>query len=36
MSAKMKLSEAITKEELRELRKKSDIRALATLSWNWA
>ncbi|HBN92017.1 MAG TPA: fatty acid desaturase, partial [Hyphomonas sp.] len=35
MSNTMKLSEALTKDELRELRKKSDLRALATLVWNW-
>ena len=36
MSTAMRLSEAVTKEELRELRRKSDLRALATLTWNWA
>jgi fatty acid desaturase len=32
----LKLSDVLTKDELRELRQKSDLRALATLSWNWA
>ncbi|MEQ9316290.1 MAG: fatty acid desaturase family protein [Henriciella sp.] len=32
----MKLSDALTKDELRELRQKSDLKAFITLSWNWA
>ena len=31
----MRLSEAVTREELRELRRKSDLRALATLVCAW-
>jgi len=31
----MKLSDALSKEEVQSLREKSDLRALATLSWNW-
>ncbi len=31
----MKLSDALTKDELRSLREKSDLKAFATLSWNW-
>ncbi|MBL4878532.1 MAG: fatty acid desaturase family protein [Hyphomonas sp.] len=35
MPTTMKLSEAVTKEELRELRKKSNLRAFGTVAWNW-
>lgn len=35
MTELMKLSDALSKDELRELRQKSDIKALATLTWNW-
>lgn len=31
----LKLSDVLSKEELRKLSRKSDLRALATLSWNW-
>ncbi len=31
----LKLSDVLSKEELRTLSRKSDLRALATLSWNW-
>ena len=31
----MKLSDALSKEEVQSLREKSDLRALAPLSWNW-
>ena len=32
----LKLSEVLTKDELRELSKKSDIKALSSLVWTWA
>lgn len=35
MTGLMKLSDALTKEELRSLREKSNLKALATLVWNW-
>ncbi|WP_321489986.1 fatty acid desaturase family protein [uncultured Hyphomonas sp.] len=35
MSNQLKLSDVLTKDELRELRKKSNLRAFVTLSWNW-
>lgn len=35
MNTLMKLSDALTKDELRELRQKSDLKAFITLTWNW-
>lgn len=35
MTELMKLSDALTKQEMRDLREKSNFRALATLAWNW-
>ena len=35
MSDLMKLSDALTKDEMRSLREKSDLKAFATLTWNW-
>lgn len=32
----LKLSDVLTKDELRELSKKSDLKALASLMWTWA
>ncbi|MGB3624631.1 MAG: fatty acid desaturase family protein [Henriciella sp.] len=31
----MKLSDALSKDELRQLRQKSDLKAFITLAWNW-
>ncbi|WP_370234598.1 MULTISPECIES: fatty acid desaturase family protein [Henriciella] len=36
MSDLMKLSDALSKEELRQLREKSNLKAGITLAWNWA
>ncbi len=35
MNPTLKLSEALSKDELRRFRKKSDLKALATLAWTW-
>ncbi|WP_084421069.1 fatty acid desaturase family protein [Henriciella litoralis] len=35
MSTLMKLSDALSKDEMRSLREKSDLKAAATLIWNW-
>lgn len=36
MQSLVKLSDVLSKEELSQLRQKSDFKALATLVWNWA
>lgn len=35
MAALMKLSDALSKDELRQLRQKSNLKAFMTLAWNW-
>ncbi|MBU4568640.1 MAG: fatty acid desaturase, partial [Alphaproteobacteria bacterium] len=35
MANTMKLSDALSKDELTSLREKSDLRALASLVWTW-